>query len=76
MKTPSQINHEVTRAKDMAEINGFSLDIGNEIDIIAYKKPYAIGVSIATVADFRDVITYLAGYEQAKFEAKNGGGTA
>ena len=73
MKTPSQIDHEVTYAKKIAKRNGFELEIGNEIEILANKKPYAIGVSIATVADFREAIAYWAGYEQAQFEAKNMG---
>jgi hypothetical protein len=66
--TPLQIKHEIERAEDGAKRNGFKLEIGNEIKILATGSPYHKDVCIKTLSSFHDVIVYFAGYEQMKLE--------
>jgi hypothetical protein len=66
--TPLQIKHEIERAEDCAKRNGFKLNIGNTIEIVAIGSPYHKGASIKTLSSFHDVIIYFAGYEQMERE--------
>lgn len=64
MKTPAQIEYEVRCAYDMAKRNGFGLEIGSTIEIIAGKEPYNLGARIASLSDFNAVIAWFSGYEK------------
>lgn len=68
--TPLQTLHLLEKAKEMAQRNGFTLEIDNKIDVIACKAPYAKSVRVATLDGFQEVVTYFSGYEQMRFETK------
>jgi len=63
--------HEV--ASEMADRNGFYLAHGREDGVALKAKPgsevWADDVVVTTFADFREVIVYLSGFENAKLYA-------
>lgn len=67
--TPLQIKHQIERAEEAAERNGFRLDIGNTINIVATAAPFMPeGIVALDLVGFSDVITFFAGYELRKNE--------
>jgi hypothetical protein len=66
--TPIQVKHQIEQAEDMAKRNGFKLDIGNDVGIVAERKPYKTGVTVKALASFEEVIIYFQGYEQMQRE--------
>jgi hypothetical protein len=66
--TPLQIKHQIDRAFELAKINGFELDLYDQIGIVANHAPYTSGVTIKILPSFEAVVWFLQGYQQHKFE--------
>jgi len=68
--TPLQIKHQIETATNMAERNGFELEVGHDIVIIARRDPYVMDTTVQSLPSFDAVIWYFKGYEQQAFERK------
>jgi hypothetical protein len=66
--TPLQTKRQIEIAQEMAERNGFLLQIFDDIRVIANRKPYVQGTWVVTLPTFDAVIFYFEGYEQMKLE--------
>lgn len=69
--TPTEmhaVKRLIERAEEKAAANGFRLEVGGQINLIAEKEPYVKGVRLATLPSYECALAYLQGYEQAKFE--------
>lgn len=72
-RTEWQTVHYYLACCEIAERNGFEIQQGEgeEIKIIALKKPYAKCACIARISGFYAAMKWLEGYEQKMFEIAN-----
>jgi uncharacterized lipoprotein NlpE involved in copper resistance len=69
--TEIKIVQNYQTALDMAERNGFQLDVTFDyIKLVANRPPYATEVTLRIFDTFKEAICYMGGYEQHELEMR------